>query len=306
MSRQNPAVETAVATERRAQRARSWRRATSHPGLVFGAVVFLALLALSFIGPLLNPFDPLAVEGRQRLLAPSAEHWLGTDTFGRDVLSRIMSGGQISVLVGTGVALFAGVAGTVIGLYSAFNRVVDSIAMRFMDGILAFPAMLLAIAVTAALGPSLPSLIVSLGIVFTPIIARVARASALSVKSQTYVEALIAQGARRSRILWLDVLPNAISPVIVQVTFVFADALLVEAALSFMGVGVNPPAPSWGNMLLEGKSVIYTSWWLVVFPGIAIGLMVLCVNLFGDSLRDLLDPRQRGVVRRPAFGRKGR
>src|SRR5690606_36596082 len=140
-------------------------------------------------------------------------------------------------------------------------RPFDAVVMRVMNGLMAFPAMLLAIAVTAALGPSLPSLILSLSVVFTPIIARVARASALSAKSQTYVDALVSQGARRARILWLDVLPHVISPIIVQVTFVFADALLVEAALSFMGLGVAPPAPSWGNMLLEGKTVIYTSWW---------------------------------------------
>jgi peptide/nickel transport system permease protein len=293
-----PAADDAnevASRERKAQWQRTRRRFLSERGFTVGGAVFLVLLVTAFVGPLLMPYDPLSVEPADRLQGPSAAHWLGTDTFGRDVFSRILTGGQVSIAVGTGVAILSGLTGVILGLYAAFYKTADMILMRICDGLMAFPAMLLAIAITAVMGPSMNSLILGLSIVFMPIVARVARSAALTVKSQTYIEALVAQGARSTRILWLDVLPNALSPVIVQVTFIFADALLVEAALSFMGLGVPAPEPSWGNMLLEGKSVIYTSWWLIAFPGLAILLMVLSVNLMGDSMRDLLDPNQKSI-----------
>jgi peptide/nickel transport system permease protein len=213
------------------------------------------------------------------------------------VLARILKGAQTSLIIGFLTAACSCVLGTAIGLISAFVKSVSAVMMRLMDGVMAFPAVLLAIAISSSFGASKQNVIISLSVVFMPVVARVVRSAALNVKEQTFIEALRVQGASFSRILLHNVLPNVISPLVVQVTFIFADALLIEAALSFIGAGVSPPEPSWGNMLLEGKSVVYTAWWLVAFPGVAIMSTILFVNLMGDGLRDYFDPHQKFIKR---------
>jgi len=269
-----------------------FRRISRNQLLVSGGVIFAFMLLAAVLVPIFLGQNPLSVDPANRLQAPGGIHILGTDTFGRDLLSRILAGGRSSLLIGCLVAVFSSVLGLVLGLYSAFYRRTGAVLMRIVDGLMAFPAILLAIAIMAALGAKTSNVIIALIVVFTPHVARVVRAAALVVKTQTYVEALNALGAGPTRILWLNVVPNLMSPLVVQATFIFADSLIVEAALSFVGAGVPAPAPSWGNILYEGKTVIYNGWWMTVFPGLAIMLTVLSINLLGDGLRDLLDPRQ--------------
>lgn len=282
-------------------RSKTARSSTSHPRLLFrritsngmvltGGILIMLMVLVAIVGPLLVPVSPTAVSPGDRLQAPSAEHWLGTDNYGRDLLSRIVYGTRISLGVGFSVAIITSVLGLAVGLYAAYNKVLDSILMRTADGLMAFPAILLAIAIMAALGPQTENVVIALSAVFVPYVARVVRSAALVVREQTFVEALKAQGASAHRIMWLNIAPNLISPLIVQATFIFADSIITEAALSFLGAGVPPPSPSWGNILLDGKTLIYSSWWMTVFPGIAIMLTVLGINLLGDGLRDLLDP----------------
>lgn len=286
-----------VVQVRRDQRRRLRARMAGSPAFLVGASVFLLIAIAALLGPVILGTDPLAVTPRLRLQPPSAEFPLGTDSFGRDVLIRTLVGGRVSLIVGGGVALLSTVLGLIAGLYAAFNAWTDAIVMRLADGLMAFPAILLAIGLAAAMGGSIPTLIGALTVVYTPRVARVARSAALSVRSQPYVEALIAQGAGLTRILWVNVFPNVLPAVLIQASFVFADSLLVEAALSFIGLGVPAPEPSWGNMLLEGKAVIYQAWWMIVFPGAAILLLVLSINLLGDGLRDVLDPTYIGKRR---------
>jgi len=269
-----------------------FRRISRNQLLVSGGVIFAFMLLAAVLVPVFLDQNPLSVDPANRLQAPGGIHILGTDTFGRDLLSRILAGGRSSLLIGCLVAVFSSALGLVLGLYSAFYRRTGAVLMRIVDGLMAFPAILLAIAIMAALGAKTSNVIIALTVVFTPHVARVVRAAALVVRNQTYVEALHALGAGPTRTLWLNVVPNLMSPLVVQATFIFADSLIVEAALSFVGAGVPAPAPSWGNILYEGKTVIYNGWWMTVFPGLAIMLTVLSINLLGDGLRDLLDPRQ--------------
>lgn len=300
-----PEIHTAEALaatardERVRQRREVKRKILGNSGFMFGASVLLAIVVVGFIGPFFVQ-DPLFVDPAQRMLPPSPEHLFGTDGFGRDVFSRVVYGAQISVTIGVGVTAISGIIGMAIGLYAAYSHRADAVLMRICDALMAFPAILLAISITAAVGSSTWNVILSLSIVFTPVVARVVRASALSVKQQVYVDALRAQGAGSFRILWINILPNVVSPLIVQATFIFADSLIVEAALSFLGAGVPAPLPSWGNILLEGKSVLFQAWWMTVFPGLAIMLTVLSANLLGDGLRDILDPHQKTM--RPIMG----
>ncbi len=266
------------------------RRFSSSSLFVTGAVIFFLLLVLAFIGPLVIPYGPVEMEVANRLQAPSMSHLLGTDEFGRDLLSRIAHGAQVSLWVGLAVTVVTSFLGLVIGLYSSYYRVLDHVLMRISDGLMSIPGVLLAIALMAALGPSTTNVIIALSIVFTPNIARVVRSSALVIKEQTYIEAMHAQGASSFRIIWKHIAPNTISPLIVQATFIFAETIITEAALSFLGVGIPAPDPSWGNILYDGKLLVFQAWWMVVFPGIMIVLSVLGLNLLGDGLRDVIDP----------------
>ncbi|MFS0820629.1 ABC transporter permease [Bacillus sp. 1P02SD] len=266
------------------------RRFFSNKLMVIGSAIFVVLILVSLIGPSLMSFDPYEMKVSQRLQAPGAEHLLGTDEYGRDLLTRIIYGARVSIGVGLAVTVISSILGMIIGLYASYYRVLDHILMRICDGLMAIPGILLAIALMAALGPSAMNVIIALSIVFTPNIARIVRSSALVVREQTYIEAMNAQGASTFRIIWRHIAPNTISPLVVQATFVFAETIISEAALSFLGAGVPVPDPSWGNILQAGKLVIFKAWWMVVFPGIAIILSVLGLNLLGDGLRDLIDP----------------
>lgn len=266
------------------------KRFFSNKLILFGLSIILILLLLISVGPLIVPFDPYEMTVDDRLEKPSTEHWLGTDNLGRDLFARIAYGGKTSIGVGFSVALITSLIGMAIGLYASYYRVLDNILMRICDALMSFPAILLAIALMASLGPSTRNVIISLSIVYTPYVARVMRSAALVIKEQTYIEAMKAQGASSFRIIWGHIAPNTLTPIIVQATFIFSDAIIVETALSFLGAGVPAPDPSWGNILHDGKIVIFNAWWMVVFPGLSIILAVLGLNLFGDGLRDLLDP----------------
>lgn len=273
------------------------RRFRSNRLALTGGIILAAMVLIALFGPLLVSAGPLEVDTAIRLQGPSFEHPFGTDNYGRDVLSRAVQGARVSLTVGVSTAVATALIGMAVGLYAAYNRTADAILMRIADGLMAFPAILLAIAIMAAMGPQTINVIIALTIVFSPYVARIVRSSALVVKEQTFVEALAAQGASPARIIWVNIAPNIMSPLIVQATFIFADSIIVEAALSFLGAGVPPPAPSWGNMLLDGKTLIYNSWWMTVFPGAMIMLTVLGVNLLGDGLRDLLDPNYNKAKR---------
>ncbi|MEH7525809.1 ABC transporter permease [Bacillus sp. JJ1503] len=260
---------------------------------IIGIVIIVFLTLLASIGPMLSAYDPYEMVPEERLVGPSLVHWLGTDNLGRDLFARIAYGAQVSMGVGFAVAIITSIFGMIIGLYASYYRYLDNILMRICDGLMSFPAILLAIALMAALGPSIRNVIISLGIVYIPHVARVVRSSALIIREETYIEAMKAQGASPLRIIWGHIAPNTLSPLIVQATFIFANAIIVEAALSFLGAGVPTPDPSWGNILYDGKIVIFSSWWMVVFPGISISLSVLGLNLFGDGLRDILDPHSK-------------
>jgi peptide/nickel transport system permease protein len=267
------------------------RRAT-----VVGLVVLAVAAAAGLLAPLIAG-DPLRMDVSTRLTAPGQAHWFGTDDVGRDVWSRVVYGARLSLLVGAAVVVLAFAIGLVCGLAAGYWRRLDNPVMRVMDGMMAFPAIILAIALMASLGPSVANVIVAIGVVYAPRVARIVRGSVLVIRETTYVEAARALGAPDATIVWRHILPNCLSPVIVQGSFVFAAAVLTEAALSFLGVGVPPYVPSWGNILAEGRLYLQQAPWLVLYPGGAIMLTILGLNLLGDGLRDLLDPRLRGLVR---------
>ena len=267
-----------------------WRRKTAVLGLGLAAVVLLGAL----LAPWLAPSDPLAM-GARRFGAPSASAWLGTDQFGRDLLSRLLYGARVSMAVAFAAVGLATVVGGAIGLCAGyFGGRIDLVLMRGVDVLMAFPTLLLALAVVATLGGSTRNLVLAVTLAYIPIFSRVIRGSTLSVKQSEFVEASRALGARDGRIMLRAVLPNVLAPIIVQATFNLSTAIMIEAALSFLGLGVQPPAPSWGSMLSEARSFMELDPWLALAPGGAITLAVLGFNLFGDGLRDILDPRLAG------------
>ncbi|MGH2372872.1 MAG: ABC transporter permease [bacterium] len=261
--------------------------------IALGAAILLLILAAAAAAGWLAPYDPLALNVPERLRPPGRAHLFGTDEFGRDIFSRVLFGARLSLLVGVLVTLLAVSLGIVIGLITGSSPRVDRVLMRIMDGLMAFPDILLAIALMATLGPSVRNVVIALGFVYTPRVARVVRASVLVIINQEYVEAARAVGASRARILARHVLANSLSPVIVQATFIGAYAMLGEAALSFLGVGVPPQVPTWGGIIAAGQVYLRQAAWISVFPGAAIILSVLALNLVGDGLRDFLDPRLR-------------
>lgn len=269
------------------------KKITSNRLMVFGSIILVCLTLVALLAPVIATKDPYAINAAERLQAPSSVHFFGTDNLGRDLFSRVIHGTQASMTVGLSVSIISAIFGMIIGLYSAYNRYLDHVLMRICDGLMAFPAILLAIAIMAALGPKTINVITALSFVMIPTVARVIRSTALVIKEQTYIEALKSQGASSTRIVWLHIAPNTISQLIIQLTYVFAISIIIEASLSFLGVGIPAPFPSWGNIIYEGKAVIFTSWWMTVFPGGFIILAVLALNLFGDGLRDLLDPHAK-------------
>jgi peptide/nickel transport system permease protein len=266
------------------------RRAT-----LVGLALMLGVVTVGVLSPVLAG-DPLRIDVARRLTAPGQAHWFGTDDVGRDVWSRVVYGARLSLLVGAAVVALSFVVGLACGLTAGYYRRLDNLVMRVMDGLMAFPAIILAIALMASLGPSVLNVIVAIGIVYAPRVARIVRGSVLVIRETTYVEAARALGASDAVVIARHVLPNCLSPVIVQASFVFAAAVLTEAALSFLGVGVPPYIPSWGNILAEGRLYLQQAPWLVLYPGAAIMLTIFGLNLLGDGLRDLLDPRLRGVA----------
>ncbi len=263
-----------------------------------GTVLVLFIAAVGIVLPFFA-VDPGRMDVAARLRAPSAMHWFGTDDLGRDVFARVVYGARLSLLVGVAVVAFSFVIGMTGGLSAGYFRGLDNVIMRIMDGLMAFPAIILAIALMASLGPSVTNVIVAIGVVYSPRVARVVRGSVLVIRETAYVEAARALGLTHVWIILRHVLPNCLSPVIVQGSFVFAAAVLTEAALSFLGVGVPPYVPSWGNILSEGRLYLQQAPWLVLYPGAAIMLTILGLNLLGDGVRDLLDPRLRGAADQP-------
>jgi peptide/nickel transport system permease protein len=262
-----------------------------------GAVIILLLIFFALVGPKLTPHDPVSLDMGARLEPPSLHHPFGTDDFGRDVLSRVLSGASISLKVGVIAVSISMIIGTLLGAISGYyGGWIDEVIMRLMDVLFAFPAILLAIAILAALGPGISNAMIAIGIVYTPIFARITRGSVLTVREEVYIEAARSIGSRDSRILFRHILPNVIAPVIVETTLSLAFAILAEAALSFLGLGTQPPDPSWGRMLSESRGYIQDAPWLGVFPGLAIMFTVMGFNFLGDGLRDALDPRMKQVL----------
>ena len=260
---------------------------------LIGAALMAVMLVLGTLGPLVAG-NPTRMDVASRLAPPSAVHWFGTDDVGRDVFSRVIHGARLSLLVGSAVVAFSLVVGVSCGLIAGYYRRLDNVVMRVMDGLMAFPAIILAIALMAALGPSVANVVLAIGVVYSPRVARIVRGSVLVIRETAYVEAARALGAADATLTGRHVLPNCLSPVIVQGSFVFAAAVLTEAALSFLGVGVPPFVPSWGNILSDGRLYLQQAPWLVLYPGAAIMMTILGLNLFGDGLRDLLDPKLAG------------
>jgi len=263
--------------------------------ILSGAIVTILILTAIF-GSMLSPYDPNNIDMGNRFASPSMTHPFGTDDFGRDILSRVIVGARVSLMVGLIAVGISAIVGSFFGLLAGYTgRVIDEVIMRAMDILFAFPAILLAIAIMAALGRGVGNAMIAIGIVYIPIFARIARGSVLTVREEEFVEAARAIGSTDSRIMYKHIFPNILSPIIVEITLSLSFAILAEAALSFFGLGTQPPDPSWGRMLSEGRAYFQQSAWLAIFPGLAIMLTVLGFNLLGDGLRDALDPRLKNV-----------
>jgi peptide/nickel transport system permease protein len=284
-------IDTAAAVRNRPSAARRIASfLAKHPAILIGGAVLLLFVVIALLAPLVLP-DPLRLNPLQRLRTPSLQHPFGTDQFGRSTLSRTLNGTRISLAIGILVAIATTAIGLMFGLLAGFLRRVDNVIMRLMDGIMAIPGILLAIALMSLFGSSIQNVVVAISIAEIPRMARIVRSSVLVIREQPYVEAAVTNGTRLSRLLWRHVLPNIAAPVIVQATYVFASAMIVESVLSFLGAGTPPTIPSWGNMLAEGRQYLQRAPWTVAFPGICLALLVLTVNVLGDALRDALDPR---------------
>ena len=271
----------------------------SNPNLLIGStiitiMVLIALLTLLPTHSIVTRHDPQELSLRERVDPPSSTHWFGTDALGRDVYSRTMHGSKTSLYVGSAVAILVTITGVTLGVLVGYNRVADNIVMRFMDGMMSFPTLILALALVATLGSSLTNVIIIITIVDTPGMTRVVRAVVLSLRERTYVDAARASGASTKRILFFHVAPNTLAPVIITASIYFGGAILTEAALGFLGVGTPEFIPTWGNIISSGRAYIRIGFWIAFFPGIFLALTVFATNLVGDGLRDVLDPRLRG------------
>ena len=267
------------------------RRLLRHRSFTIGAVLFGLVLLVAVVAPLLGLAEPNKLAVRLRFQPPSFDHLLGTDNLGRSMLSRVVYGARLSLLIGFWVVALNAVLGVLLGAMAGYFSRLDGPLMRLADALMAFPSVLLAIGIAAALGPSATTVVIALAVVYIPRTARILRASVLVVRESDYVLAARASGATAARILWKHILPNSMAPLIVQLSFVFAYAVLSEAVLSFLGLGAPPSQPSWGILIAEGRGYIREAWWLTFMPGAAIALTVLGLNLLGDGLRDVLDPR---------------
>ncbi|MDJ1159178.1 ABC transporter permease [Chelatococcus sp. SYSU_G07232] len=267
--------------------------AASSPLTLIAALCLAVVVASAVFAPWIAPHDPLQLAPAQRLKPPGAEFPLGTDAYGRDLLSRVVYGGRVSLLVGLGAALVSITIGLAIGLVSGFFRPVDAVVMRIMDGLMAIPAILLAIAVVSLSGASLATVLVAITIPEIPRVVRLVRSVVLSAREEPYVEAAISVGTSLPRILWRHLMPNTIAPLIVQGTYVCASAILTEAILSFLGAGISPETPTWGNIMAEGRTYFQLKPSLIFWPGLLLSAAILSINLLGDAARDALDPRMK-------------
>lgn len=285
--------ETTLAPEKPASPARVFWKKFRKQKLAFGAAIFIVLLFIvSLIGPWIAPFDYTKADYAQIMQPPNSKHWLGTDAFGRDILSRIIVGSRITLFVGIASVLAGTIIGTILGLLSGYyGKWVDSLIMRFCDVLLAFPGMLLAIGIIAILGPGMINVVVAVGIFTIPMFARIVRSNTLVYKSALYVEATRSLGAANLYIIFRHILPASFSSIIVYFTMRLGTAILTAASLSFLGLGAQPPSPEWGAMLSAGRDYLTTAPYITYFPGLAIMLTVLAFNLLGDGLRDALDPK---------------
>lgn len=263
----------------------------SRPTAMAGLLIIIAMIALALLAPVISPYDPAQLAVRSRLQPPSWQHLFGTDDLGRDVFTRVLYSGRTSIAVGFAVVIFASIIGVFLGLMAGFFHRLDSPVSRLIDAMMAFPDILLAIALVAALGASATNVVIALGVVYAPRLARVVRASTLVIRELPYVEAARALGVPTPVILVRHVLRNVTSPLLVQATFIFANAILAEAGLSFLGVGISPDIPTWGTMISVGRQYLDQAPWIMWCPGGAIIVTVLSLQLVGDGLRDFLDPR---------------
>jgi peptide/nickel transport system permease protein len=270
---------------------RGLTRLFSNPTMAFGVAVLAILTLTAALAPFLSTADPTFIIPRLRLRSPTSEHWLGTDSYGRDLYSRVVYGGRISLIVGAVVPLLACGLGVLTGLFAGYVALLDKILMRIMDGLMAIPAVLLAIACVALWGASLTTVAVAITVPEVPRVARLVRGLVLTLREEPYVEAAVGVGTPTWLILWRHLLPHTVAPLIVQATYIAASAILTEAVLSFLGAGIPTETPSWGNIMAEGRLYFQTAPWIILFPGFCLAVTVLGVNLLGDGLRDTLDPR---------------
>jgi len=277
----------------------TWVLAARRAGLatIVGFGIVLAIAVLAILAPVLAPVGPLELDVRSRLAPPSPTHPFGTDNLGRDIFSRVLYGARLSLMIGLSVVLASVALGLVMGLAAGASARLDQLLMRVSDGLMAFPGILLAIALMAALGQRLSNIVVALTVLYTPRVARVVRGIVLSIRELDYVHAARAVGASEGRVFARHILPNSLAPLVVQATFVFAESVLLEAALNFLGAGLPPDVPTWGTIIAAGRVYLQSAPWITAFPGVAIMLFVVGLNLLGDGLRDLVDPRTRAMVR---------
>lgn len=277
-----------------AVRRRAWWRAVRQPSILLGLIVFAIFVLLALLAPVISPYDPLGQNVIAGLRPPSASYLFGTDKLGRDVFSRVIHGTRLALLSGTAVVLLAGVFGTLVGLIAGYlGSWVDQIMMRVTDIFFAFPALILSMAIAGALGRSLPNALIAISVVTWPVYARLIRGQVLSLKQRDFVLAAHTLGVPEWQIALRHLLPNTLTPLLVQASFDFGGAILSVAGLSFIGFGAQPPVPEWGVMISEGRNYIATQWWLATMPALAMLVVVVGCNLLGDGLRDLLDPRLR-------------
>jgi peptide/nickel transport system permease protein len=268
-----------------------WTYIRRHPTVVIGGALLVLMLAIAVLAPHLGTVDPTALSPAQRLRWPCAEYWFGSDMLGRDIYSRTIYGARVSLIVGLSVALLATALGLAIGLVTGFNRWVDAIVMRVMDGLMSIPSVLIAIALMALTRASMGNVIFAITVAEVPRVTRLVRSVVLTLRDQPFVEAAIASGTSQIRIMWRHIVPNTLATLLVQGTYICASAMITEAILSFIGAGTPPTIPSWGNIMAEGRAVFLVAYYIVLFPGIFLSLTVLAINLLGDGLRDAIDPR---------------
>jgi peptide/nickel transport system permease protein len=284
---------TSAAVRARGPTAIMMRKLFGRRLVLVGAAILIVVALAAILAPWITPYDPMALRILDRLQGPRAAHWFGTDELGRDVFSRVVFGARYSLMIGALVVLISMICGVLLGLAAGFFRSLDGPIMRVVDAMMSFPDILLAIALVAVLGASMANVTLALAIVYTPRVARVVRASTLVVRELLFIEAARALGVSTWRILFIHILHNITSPILVQATFIFAYAVLAEAGLSFLGVGVPPELPTWGTMIASGQQFAHQAIWLVLFPGVAIVLSALSLQMVGDGFRDLLDPKLR-------------